>query len=489
MSLVGLALIVKDEEENLPHLLASISGAFDRVVLLDTGSTDSTIDVFADWVKDQHSLNDDFSSEIATFEWVDDFSAARNAADDLLMRVPVEWRSWADADDVIVGAHNIRTLLANAPAEVTALFAHYDYFQDPATGSCVCALRRERFVRTSSGMRWEGRVHEATGIDQGVIQHIPDSILHWKHQKDMEATAEQSNKRNISILEQWYEDEPTNTRVVAYLGTEYSSCGRNAEAITFFRKYIHLGSDWTEELAQVHRKLAKCLVEEGEFNYAKSIGLQALGNLPSWTDSYLTLAETSLALGDNDAAIYWAKQALALGCPQGTLLILNPLEYEFMPRKVMAFAFANLGQWDKALAAGNDALQVARDKTLMQAVQQWQAGRQREGTAKLVVDLATLLINHDEQAKALLILEQAVPHFVVDHPAVVQVRSNLRERISWINDVDDFSDHYEFGGSKPEDFIKDEQIDELCELLPRTKFLYDNLSEYITDNINKELKA
>jgi hypothetical protein len=57
-ALVGLAIIAKDEEKDLPTLLASISGAFDRVVLVDTGSFDMTKEVFDQWCFEELGRND-----------------------------------------------------------------------------------------------------------------------------------------------------------------------------------------------------------------------------------------------------------------------------------------------------------------------------------------------------------------------------------------------------------------------------------------------
>jgi hypothetical protein len=40
---VGLAVVARDEEDNLPYLLASVEGAFDQIVLVDTGSEDQRL--------------------------------------------------------------------------------------------------------------------------------------------------------------------------------------------------------------------------------------------------------------------------------------------------------------------------------------------------------------------------------------------------------------------------------------------------------------
>jgi hypothetical protein len=76
---VGLALIAKDEEDVLPALLDSIDGAFDQV-MLDTGSSDATKEIFETWCSTQ-ALRIGWTLE--DFQWVDDFAVARNAADEL----------------------------------------------------------------------------------------------------------------------------------------------------------------------------------------------------------------------------------------------------------------------------------------------------------------------------------------------------------------------------------------------------------------------
>ena len=48
---VGLAIIARDEAANLPWLLDSVRGAFDQVVLCDTGSTDATVEIFEQWAR------------------------------------------------------------------------------------------------------------------------------------------------------------------------------------------------------------------------------------------------------------------------------------------------------------------------------------------------------------------------------------------------------------------------------------------------------
>ena len=80
-------MIVRDEEHNLPRCLESVAGLFDEIVIVDTGSTDRTVEIARS-----------FGARVFDFAWVDDFAAASNAA---LARATGDYAFWLDADDVV----------------------------------------------------------------------------------------------------------------------------------------------------------------------------------------------------------------------------------------------------------------------------------------------------------------------------------------------------------------------------------------------------
>lgn len=484
---VGLALIARDEAKRLPALLGSIDGAFDRVVLLDTGSKDDTIDIFAAWAKDQTGMT--FS--VAQFEWKDDFAAARAAADTLLMYgtvidppMPgpirgtpmVDWTCWADCDDRIANADQIHRLCEQAPSNVVAFLCGYSYAHSP-DGACISYLWRERMVRAGHGT-WGGRVHEAQHIEGGMVQPVDPSVTEWVHHKhDVDVQQGVSNKRNLRILRKWHKDDPTNLRVISYLGVENAMMGNRKAAIRFYRKYLAGNPEWTEEAAQVCRRLGMEYIADQNPKAAIDTALDGIKMLPSWTDNYITLAEAYLMMGEPEKAAEWARQAMDRGAPKNTLLIINPTDYTFLPRKLLAAALADMGDTTGAVTMANEALKVVYDDMLARAASQWQSVAKRERTADTIVLMAEQLIAHDEQMKALVLLNEAVPHFAQDHPKVVAIRSMLRERLHWVDNPEAFADHYTTGGSKPEDFIKDEDLDPLCEYLPRTNFALHDILE------------
>ncbi len=66
---ISLCMIVRNEAESLARCLESAKGVADEIILVDTGSTDGTIDIAKR-----------YTQKVYEFAWVDDFAAARNFA-------------------------------------------------------------------------------------------------------------------------------------------------------------------------------------------------------------------------------------------------------------------------------------------------------------------------------------------------------------------------------------------------------------------------
>lgn len=87
MITISLCMIVKNEEKVLARCLDSIADLMDEIIIVDTGSTDRTKEIAAH-----------YTDKIYDFEWVNDFSAARNFA---FSKAGMEYIYSADADEVL----------------------------------------------------------------------------------------------------------------------------------------------------------------------------------------------------------------------------------------------------------------------------------------------------------------------------------------------------------------------------------------------------
>jgi len=136
---IALVVIARNEAARLPRLLSSTMPWVDRALVLDTGSTDATIDVAR-----AHG------AQVESFAWCDDFSAARNVA---LEHAAADWHIVLDADEWLLdGGPVLQALRRQSPLFVGAIELVDSDGHAQVTDWLSRILPRQ--------VRYSGRVHE-----------------------------------------------------------------------------------------------------------------------------------------------------------------------------------------------------------------------------------------------------------------------------------------------------------------------------------------
>jgi glycosyltransferase involved in cell wall biosynthesis/predicted HAD superfamily hydrolase/Tfp pilus assembly protein PilF len=89
---LSVCLIAKNEENFLPQCLKSVRSLASQIVVVDTGSTDRTVEIARE-----------HGAEVHHFKWCDDFAAARNAA---LEHARGDWVLMLDADEELTAENH-----------------------------------------------------------------------------------------------------------------------------------------------------------------------------------------------------------------------------------------------------------------------------------------------------------------------------------------------------------------------------------------------
>ena len=146
---LALVMIVRDEARCIERCLASARGWVSEMVVLDTGSQDDTAAIAARCGARVHS-----------FTWIDDFSAARNAA---LALTDAPWRLVLDADEWIVGgAECLATLDASTLNHIGQICVTNQY--DMAGGSTPAESPAWLPRVLPRGACYSGRIHEQPDV-------------------------------------------------------------------------------------------------------------------------------------------------------------------------------------------------------------------------------------------------------------------------------------------------------------------------------------
>lgn len=161
--LTSCIIIVRDEELHLRPCVESTRGLVDELIVLDTGSTDGTVE-----------LARSLGASVHHFGWIDDFAAARNAA---LEQTSGRWILVLDADDRLEGAGDLRAFLESDPELDVGLL-----LVESPLGAAPDAPRdrgtQPRLFRASCGVRYRFVVHELPMIDGLRRGPAPGRILH-----------------------------------------------------------------------------------------------------------------------------------------------------------------------------------------------------------------------------------------------------------------------------------------------------------------------
>jgi len=202
MSALSLALIVKNEERCIERCLASFRPFVDQILILDTGSTDATIE-----------KAENFGAEIHSFDWCDDFSKARNAA---LSLVSSEFSLIVDADEwLIQGGEHLRQAAAWSDKAVKRIHRINSFILNGKIEKTAEWITRI----LPKGIGYEGRIHEQPVHDLK-IDHLPVKIAHDGYL--LEQLTRKSD-RNERLLKLALTEQPHNGYYHYQLGKEYEN--------------------------------------------------------------------------------------------------------------------------------------------------------------------------------------------------------------------------------------------------------------------------
>jgi tetratricopeptide (TPR) repeat protein len=206
---LSLCMIVKNEAENLPRYLPLVQPYVDEMVIIDTGSEDSTPEIAAS-----------YGAEVGYFAWCDDFAAARNYA---LSQVKGQWILMLDADEALVVAiENLKQGLRDR-ADILAYFLEYVEMieEEQWTPSYRICLFRNLPEFSYVGQYHEVLQYQGQGSPSSHFSHLPGvKIQHYGFRP--EVVKQKHLTRSIPMLERMREKDGLSIRLLYCLAAMYA---------------------------------------------------------------------------------------------------------------------------------------------------------------------------------------------------------------------------------------------------------------------------
>jgi len=247
----SLAMIVKNEAATLENCLASVQDLVDEIVVVDTGSHDTTPDIAR-----RHG------ARLFEMPWPYSFAAARNES---LRHASGQWLLWLDADEYLDEANRdkLRALLGSLPDDNTA------YVMQQRSGSrngSATLVGQVRLFRNQPAIRWDYRVHEQILPSLKRAGHaVRFSDIAIDHSGYLDpALRHQKLQRNLRLLHLDLAERPNDAFTLFNLGWAFADLGRCGDAIPFLHKSLqhsHNADSITPKLyallTQCHRRLGQ----------------------------------------------------------------------------------------------------------------------------------------------------------------------------------------------------------------------------------------
>ena len=332
---VSACWIVRNEENTLTNSINSVKAYVDELIVVDTGSTDGTIEIA-----------ERLGAKVFKLDWANDFSAPRNHA---LEQATGDWIVFLDADEYFAEdcAKNIRQSIQLAVTKKRSALlielVNIDLDDDNRVldSTYLCRVFK-------AGARYVGRIHEELRIDGKPLMKtltVPDSIMQIVHTGYSKGLNREKAARNLKMLLAELETTDEPERIYGYLAQCYNGLDEYDEAEKYARLDIERGHRDSTFASSSHRILINILskgdVDRLDERLAEA--RRAVEDFPTMPEFRAELAECLAASGDYERAIVEMKAALK------SFESYRGLEPTTFDRSMADFAADRIKQWNKIL--------------------------------------------------------------------------------------------------------------------------------------------
>lgn len=313
---ISTCLIVKNEAENIGRCLDSIKNISDEIIVVDTGSTDDTVEIAKS-----------FGARVYFYGWDNNFSNAKNFA---LEKATGDWIIFLDADEYF-GENTQKNLISvlkrvYGKKEFDAILCKMINVEG-VNGKVISENPIMRIFRGNSGIRYTGAVHEypvknGKPLNAAIINDLSLIIYHTGYSS---AILTDKIQRNLDILKKQIENNITDDKTYYYMSSMNKSLGNYEETVKYallalaepeMKNTIVAYQPYVFLIQSMLNLKDKYSVDETE-KYAE----EAISKYPDHPEIWYVAAKVKMARNNYDEAIKCYLKAL--DCQKGFNMLMN----------------------------------------------------------------------------------------------------------------------------------------------------------------------
>lgn len=283
---VSLCMIVKNEEEYLPRCLNSVKDIVDEIIIVDTGSTDRTVEIAKE-----------FDSKVYFFQWNNNFSEARNES---LKHATKDWILIIDADEEIYEEdQRLFKILLNSSLDEDAIynFQGVSYSGNSINENNKTINLNPRLFKNNIGIHYEGAIHNQLIYSEKNYNVICEDVKihHYGYLNERIISTDKRN-RNLAILKDQFEKNPNDKFVCFNLGNEYAALGDLTKALELYYKAYENFDPNTGYSAMLIIRMVYLNYDIGKYDEALTLIDEGTRHYTNCTDLYFLKSEIYKAL-------------------------------------------------------------------------------------------------------------------------------------------------------------------------------------------------
>ncbi|MBR2179968.1 MAG: glycosyltransferase [Selenomonadaceae bacterium] len=238
---ISACYIVKNEEKMLQCSIESLKSAVDEIIVVDTGSTDKTIEIAKS-----------YGAKVIETTWQDDFSTPRNLAID---NATGDWIIFIDADEYFIKPNKVRSTIEKLSDTEAIFMLRIDVDEDNGGRE----INRDYYLRAFRNvdyLRYKGLIHEnVENINgDGFSYKLAGDDLILYHTGYSATKAKSKLQRNLAILQTEIAKEGIQIRHHIALVDCYFALGDYEKVLQHAKEIIKTNSRPLTGLALFYRK-------------------------------------------------------------------------------------------------------------------------------------------------------------------------------------------------------------------------------------------